>query len=318
MNSIKNNIDLSVIIPSRSPAYLKNTIEDILKKSETNIEVIVVLDGIWTNEIVEDKRVIYIHHGTQADNKGMRAGINKGVALSKGKYIMKCDEHVMFGQGFDRILIADCKDDWLVIPRRKRLDPDKWEIEVDKRPDIDYMIIDYPFATPYDIKCGLHGAEYRDMYYKRKDILIDDVMTCQGSCYFLSRKLWDSVIHELDDVNYGTFTMEAQELTNKVWLSGGRVIVNKKTWYAHAHKGSKGKGYNFTNAQYKKHQEDKEKGRVYAIDYWLNTKDYKYPFSWLVEKFWPLPGWPIDWKERIKTDRLHDFSATYKTYEYKK
>jgi len=62
-------IDLSVIIPSRSPQYLKNTIEDILKKSETNIEIIVVLDGIWTTEIVEDKRVIYIHHGTQSDHK---------------------------------------------------------------------------------------------------------------------------------------------------------------------------------------------------------------------------------------------------------
>ena len=84
------------------------------------------------------------------------------------------------------------------------------------------------------------------------------------------------------------------------------------------HKGNKGKGYNFTNEQYKKHQESKERGRVYAIDYWLNTKDYKYPFSWLVDKFWPVPGWPIDWKERIKIDRAKDFSTTYKTYEYKK
>ena len=248
----------------------------------------------------------------------MRAGINKGIALSKGKYIMKIDEHCMVGQGFDRILIADCPDNTLVVPRRLRLDADNWKIAEDKRPPIDYMIIDYPFATPYDIKCGLHGAEHREMYYKRKDVMIDDLMTMQGSAYFLSRKLWDSVIHELDDINYGTFTIEAQELTNKVWLSGGRVIVNKNTWYAHMHKGNKGKAYHFTNAQYKKHQEDKERGRVYAIDYWLNTKDYKYPFSWLIEKFWPVPGWPVDWKDKIKTDRAHDFSATYKTYEYKK
>jgi len=310
-------IDLSVIIPSRSDSYLRKTIEDLLAKSETSIEIIVVLDGIWTDSYVEDPRVMYIHHGTVHNSRGMRASINRGVAISKGKYIMKIDEHCMVSQGYDRVLIADCEDDWLVVPRRYRLDPEKWENIEDGRPPIDYMIIDYPFARPFDDTCGLHGAEHKQAYYYRKDVLIDDLMTMQGSCYFLSRKLWDKVIVEMDDEKYGPFTMEAQELTNKVWLSGGRCVVNKNVWYSHYHKGKRGKGYGFSGAQYEKFMEAKEKGRQYAIDYWLTTKDFKYDFEWLVDKFSPIPGWPEDWKTKIKTDVSKDFrySPDYRTWK---
>ncbi|MFK5165339.1 glycosyltransferase, partial [Propionibacterium freudenreichii] len=62
------------------------------------------------------------------DNRGMRPAINAGVSISKGEYIMKCDEHVMFDQGFDVKLIADCEDNWVVIPRRKRLNAEDWTL----------------------------------------------------------------------------------------------------------------------------------------------------------------------------------------------
>lgn len=303
---------ISVIIPSRNDQFLNKTIKDLLKNAEGEIEIIVILDGYWCTDIVEDKRVIYIHHGTIHNNKGMRASINKGVLASKGEYIMKIDEHCMVGRGFDTKLKADCEEDWVVVPRRLRLDAENWTLISDGRPPIDYMFIDYPFKTKGDVTDGLHGAEWRDKHYERKDILIDDLMTMQGSCYFMTRKHWETCIKEMDDINYGPFTMEAQEITNKTWLSGGRVIVNKKTWYAHWHKGSKGKGYGFSTEQYKQFSRDKEKGRVYAIEYWLNTKDYKYDFGWLVDKFSPLPNWPDNWREQIKIDSQYDFSKVGK------
>lgn len=301
-------INVSVIIPSRNDQFLNKTIHDLLDKSEKSVEVIVVLDGYWPSGIVEDKRVLYAHHGTFHNSKGMRASINRGVSVSKGTYIMKIDEHCMVDQGWDRKLIEDSEDNYVVIPRRKRLDAEKWELTNDGRPDIDYMFIDYPYKTKGDITDGLHGAEDRERGKARQGIEIDDVMTMQGSCYFMSRKHWDTVIKEMDELHYGPFTMEAQEISNKTWLSGGRVIVNKKTWYAHYHKGTKGKGYGFSTEQYKQFSRDKEKGRLYAIEYWLNTKDYKYNFDWLVDKFWPLPNWPLNWKEQIKEDAQYDFS----------
>jgi glycosyltransferase involved in cell wall biosynthesis len=300
---------LSVIIPSRQPQYLQKTIDDLLVKAEGEIEIIVILDGYWPDPIIrDDARVKILHHGMFHDNYGMRASINKGVAISIGTHILKCDEHTMWDQGYDLKLKADCEDDWVVIPRRYRLDAEEWKIIEDGRPPIDYMQLDYPYKRPYDRTCGLYGAEDRERGYQRAEHLIDDVMTMQGSAYFMTRKHWDNCIGQLDAEHYGQFNHEAQEISNKTWLSGGRVIVNKKTWYAHLHKGKSGKGYGFTTEQYKNHQVSKEKARLYAIDYWLNTKDYKYDFDWLLKKFNPK-GWPENWQEQVEIDKLKDFST---------
>jgi hypothetical protein len=128
----------------------------------------------------------------------------------------------------------------------------------------------------------------------------------------MKKSYWDKLFPDgLDDINYGTFTQEAQEIGNKVWLSGGRLVVNKKTWYAHWHKGKHGKGYGFSNEQYKRHLEGTERGRLYCIDYWLHTKDYDHDFTWLLQKFWPVPTWPENWQEQIEIDKAKDFSSTY-------
>lgn len=297
---------ISIIISSRCDTYLQKTVDDLLEKAEGEIEIIVVLDGIWTL-LKDDPRVIIIHQGEVHDNLGMRSAINAGVGIARGEYIMKVDEHVMMDKGYDVKLVADCQDDWLVVPRRHRLDAEKWEIIEDGRPPVDYMIIDYPYQRPHDKTCGMHGAEYKQP--DKDNVLIDDLMTMQGSCWFIKKSYFEQLFPEgLDEEHYGTFTQEAQELSNTVWLSGGRVVVNKKTWYAHLHKGNKGKGYGFSTEQYKRHSEGMEKGRLYCMEYWLNTKDYKYDFAWLVDKFKP-PGWKDTWKEDILKDRLTDYST---------
>jgi glycosyltransferase involved in cell wall biosynthesis len=303
-------IDLSVIIPDRNgQPYLQKTIDDLLNKAEGDIEIIVVCDGLWPDPpLKDDPRVLIIHHGTVHNNLGMREGINRGVALSKGKYIMKIDEHCMVDQGFDTKLKADCDEDWVVIPRRKRLEPDSWKLQIDGRPDIDYMYIEYPYLKAFDKTQGLHGAEWKRP--ERANILIDDNPTMQGSCYFMPRAYWDRLFpNGLDSENYGTFTQEAQEVSMTAWLTGGRVIVNKNTWYAHFHKGKRGKGYGFSQEQYKRHMEGTEKGRLYCINKWLYTKDYKYDFDWFVnEKFPTMPGWEGNWRERLEQDRKKDYS----------
>lgn len=304
---------LSVIIPSRSPQYLKKTVEDLFTKAQGEVEVIVVYDGIWaTSEEVpiDNPKLIQIHHGEVHNNIGMRGSINAGMDIANGEYVMKVDEHTMMDEGYDLKLITDCQDDWVIIPRRKRLEPDTWELIEDGRPPIDYMSIDYPYQRPYDKTCGLHGAEWKRP--DRADILIDATPTMQGSCYFLKKSYWDKLFPDgLDDEHYGTFTQEAQEISNKVWLSGGKVMVNKKTWYSHFHKGKRGKGYGFSRKQYVEHLKGTEKGRLYSIEYWLYTEDYLHDWVWFVSKKFPdMPGWE-DWEERVRWDELQDFSATY-------
>lgn len=300
---------LSIIIPSRQPQYLQQTIDDLLIHAEGEVEVIVIFDGIWPDPIIKDHpKVIVLHQGTIHANKGMKEAINDGIRVSKGQYIMKIDEHCSVDQGYDLKLIRDHQPDWVQIPRRKRLDAESWTLINDGRPDIDYMAVEYPYNRPFDKTQGLHGAEWKRP--ERAEIMLDDTPTMQGSCYFMTRAHWDSVIKRLDSEHYGPFTMEAQEVSLATWLSGGQVKVNKNTWYAHWHKGRTGKGYGFSTEQYKNHSILNEKGRLYAINYWLYTKDYKYDWGWFVtQKFPTMPGWSADWLARVDVDRMQDYST---------
>lgn len=302
---------VSIIIPDRNgQPFLQQTIDGLLSAAEGDIEVIVVADGVWPDPVLKQHpQVILLHHGTVHDNYGMRESINKGIAISSGKYIMKIDEHCQVPPGFDTILKADCDDDWVVVPRRKRLDAENWKLQEDGRPDIDYMYIEYPFAKEFDKTQGLHGAEWRERAKERASILVDDNPTMQGSCYFTTRAYWDKLFpNGMDNENYGSFTQEAQEISMAVWFSGGRFIVNKKVWYAHYHKGKRGKGYGFSREQYKKHMEGTERGRLYCINKWLNTKEYLHDFEWFINRFPDMPGWEGDWKARLEADKKKDYS----------
>lgn len=294
---------LSIIIPDRQEQFLQKTVNDLLAKAEEEIEICVVMDGIWNKDFnYGQKNVVVIHHGTVQNSRGMRASINAGVAVAKGEYIMVLDGHCAFSQGYDRILKEDCEEHDVVIPRRGRLDPEKWEAIKDGRADIDYMAIDFPLRKENSRGLGLHGIEDKQRGIDRKDILYDEVLTCQGSCYFLKKKFWE-IIGPLDDENYGHFAQEAQEISFRVWLIGGRMMVNKRVKYLHLHKGSRwGRNYGFSNAQYKKHGESVQKGRVFCNDFWLNNRWDKriHDFKWLIEKFMPMNGWPDDWKEQFK------------------
>lgn len=301
---------VSIIIPDRhGQPFLQQTIDDLLAKAEGDIEIIVAMDGTWADPVLKnDKRVIIIHHGTVHDNLGMRESINKGVAISTGEYIMKLDEHCSVNQGFDTILKKDCENNWVVIPRRKRWDAEKWEMINDGRQDIDYMQVDYPYLKPFDKTQGLHGAEWKRP--ERAEIMIDLTPTMQGSCYFMKRSYWDKLFpHGLDSENYGTFTQEAQEISMAAWLSGGQVVVNKNAYYAHFHKGKRGKGYGFSNEQYKRHMEGTERGRIYCINKWLYTKEYEFDLDWFINVMFPdMPGWEGNWRERLEADKNKDYS----------
>lgn len=302
--------DLSIIIPVRYEKYLEKTVDDIFEKAQGSIEVIVVLDGYWPDPPLENRdNLIIIHHGTVEENKGMRQSINAGMDISKGKYLMKTDGHCLFDHGFDTKLIADCKDNWVVIPRRYRLNPEKWAVAVDTRPPIDYHYLTYPFKETHNPSKGFHGDEWRRKYYERQDTLIDNTMSAQGSLYFTSRKWWFKMIAPMNVDVYGPFTNEAQEICNNTWCGGGRVVVNKKTWYAHWHK--RRKGYQFTKDRHKFHQAERLRGNINCTNYWLDNKFSKkiHDFEWLIDKFSPVPTWPKNWKEKIKIDRKR-FSAS--------
>lgn len=283
---------LSVIIPSRNERFLPQTVADLFQKAAGEIEVIAVLDSWWPDPPLPDYPNLILIHRSEA--KGMRAAINAAAGIARGKYLMKVDAHCMFQEGFDEVLKADCDLDWLVIPRRHRLDAENWCLQEVGKPPIDYHYLSCPITNRDGY--SMHGNIWPERTRERSgpEYDIDDTMSFQGSLWFCHKRYFDEFIGPLSEVGYGTFSQEPQEIGMKVWLGGGRIITNKKTWYAHLHKGrTYGRGYFMSKSEV-------VNGHEYSARFWMNDCWEKRvrDISWLVEKFAPVPTWPADWQSR--------------------
>lgn len=283
---------VSIIMPARHELYLAQTVDDLLQNVTGDVEVIVVLDGYWPDKLPkDDKRLTLVHR----EKKGMREGINAGVKVAKGKYILKLDAHCRVAYGFDEVLSSECEDNWIVIPRRYSLEYDTWSPKR-YRPFVDYEYLRWPFAETRRGREGLRAWVWDERIIQRVDKELDENMTFQGSSWLMNRDYFINSLGFLDSEGYGTFIGEAQELGLKCWLGGGKIMTNKKTWYAHLWKGvpyreayNKMYGVPYTRLGPTEFKE----GNKFVIDYWLNNKwpERKHNLEWLIDRFSPVPSW---------------------------
>ena len=296
---------LSIIIPSYKEPLLDQTIDSLLQNAEGEIEIIPVLDGYQsTLPVTDDHRVKVLH---LENNLGMRGAINAGLALAKGDFIMKIDAHCMVGPGFDRIMSENCADNWLLIPRRYSLDEVRWKRD-ESRPIRDYHYIRFPENSKYyghTLSIGNWSQMTRARQEHKYDI--DEVMTLQGSCWFANRKYFMEHVGFLDDrtETYGTFAGDQQEIGLKYWLNGGENKVIKKTWYAHLAKRKRHYHSGLYERLFKMNSRTIA-SHTWSTKHWMNDREpnMTHPFSWLLEKFWPVPTWPENWKEVWESYKL--------------
>lgn len=278
---------LSVIIPAKNELYLEKTIRDVLQNARGEVEVLVVLDGWLPEPRIEigDERAIFFHF---PEGIGQRQAINFAARKARGKYVMKLDAHCAVDEGFDVKLAADCAYDWTVIPRMYNLDVETWKPKKHKRTD--YMHIG--LRPNGELRTEYYGGQEFKRQHAKPD-LIDDTMSCMGPGFFMHKdRFW-----ELGgcDETHGGWGQQGIEVACKAWLSGGRLVVNKKTWFAHWFRGGGGPGF-----PYRLSGRAVEAARAYSKDLWMGDK---WPlatrkFSWLIEKFKP-PGWCVDGKPRL-------------------
>jgi glycosyltransferase involved in cell wall biosynthesis len=269
--------------------------------------VIAIIDGEWPDPPLEDRPNLQVVKFGQPH--GMRAGINAGANLATGEYLLKCDAHCAFAYGFDEVLKADCDDNWVVIPPRYSLDAENWKIDDNGKPRRDYHYLCYcdPFKN-HDP--GMHGVEDWGRCKERSDPMydIDDNMSAQGSCWLMPKKHFTDFLGGLSEVGYGSFSQEFQEIGLKTWLGGGRVVVNKKTWMAHLHKGSRyGRMWHMS----RKDHEGIVASHAWSSWFWMTNQPFKgrvHNIDWLIDKFWPIPTWPEDWKTK------YDYSTIYGSF----
>ena len=323
--------DLSIVIPARNEMFLGRTIENILENMQGNTEIIAIMDGDSPNPgIPNDPRVRVLQF---SQSIGQRAATNRGVALSTAKYIMKCDAHCAFDKGFDVKMLAEMHDDWTMVPTMKNLHafdwvcpdghrryqgpsgpcearlPDGQVCKKETTRDILWFAKPSPNSTSYCFDSTPHFQYFRD-YSKRPEAQgeIVETMSLQGSCFMLTRdKYWEL---NICDEEFGSWGSQGIEVAVKTWLSGGRVMVNKKTWYAHMFR-TQGGDFGFP---YPIRGSDQEKAKSFAKDLFFNDKWplQKKPLSWLIEKFWPVPGWTDADLEKLKANTFR-FSDTEKS-----
>jgi glycosyltransferase involved in cell wall biosynthesis len=328
--------ELTIVIPARNEMFLAKTIEDILANIEGDTEIIACLDGAWANPgIVDNPKVVLVHY---SESIGQRAATNQAVKLSKAKYVMKCDAHCAFDKGFDVKMMAEMHNDWTMVPVMKNLHafdwvcpdghrryqgpsgpcqtrlPDEQVCGKETTRDILWQAKPSPNSVSYCFDSAPH-FQYFGAYAKRPEGQgeITETMSLQGSCWMLTReKYWEL---NVCDENFGSWGSQGIEVAVKTWLSGGAVIVNKKTWYAHMFRtqgGDFGFPYPISGSQ-------QEHAKSFARDLFFNNKWDKQvrPFSWLVEKFWPVPGWTDEDLKQLKanTFRFPDKPTETKSME---
>lgn len=316
---------VSVIIPACNEGFLQATIDSLLDGAAGDVQIIPVIDGgPWPDPPLRDDKRVWIMRNNES--MGMRQSFNAASKIASGEFLMKCDGHCIFAPGWDQALKADCADDWIAVPTRHSIDGDAWkqlprdgDQAVLKR-HFNYHYLTFPYS-PSMYGYGLHGKTFspsRDKNHPRvpsanaqvnalrERYQIDDLMSFQGSCWFTTAVNF-ARLGDLDHANY-YFYSESIEVGMRQWASGGRVVINKKTWYAHYHKGNNnlhtidgriGRGFYLSLRR-------KRESEAFATDFWLNDRwpktvltfeKFIERFAWLMDRIPEPERWPVDWND---------------------
>ena len=318
--------DLSILIPARNEMFLARTIEDILANIEADTEIIAVVDG-KTKEppIPQNDRVIVIY---LTESIGQRAATNLACKLSKAKYVMKIDAHCSFDKGFDRKMIEAFKisgDNVTMVPVMRNLWAFDWKcyhcglrtyqgptpekcskcgISDKIRRKMLWIGKNNPQSTSYCFDSTPHFQYFEDWKHRpqyengKAEKGLTETMSLQGSCWMLTREKYWSL--NVCDEAFGVWGSQGIEVAVKTWLSGGQVLVNHKTWYAHMFR-TQGGDFGFP---YKISGRVQREAQTFARNLFFDNNWPKQvrPLSWLVEKFWPVKGWTDEDLAKLKAD----------------
>lgn len=295
--------------------FLTQTIQDLLEHSETDMEIIVVLDGEWANPPVpQDPRVNVIY---VPESVGQRGATNLAAKLSKAKYVVKCDAHCSFDQGWDRKMIEAFEkvgDNAIIVPVMKNLHVFDWKCyhcgwkkyqgptptkcdSCGKTDKLRRKMVWQPKrginSTSFSFDSEPHFQYFEDWKHRpqyvkdKEEKRLTETMSLQGSFFMATReKYWEL---KLSDEEMGNWGNQGIELAGKMWLSGGAVYCYHDTWYAHMFR-TQGGDFGFPYEQSGKHV-SRTKKRVWELLLQKNSPKQIYPVSWLVRKFWPVTGW---------------------------
>lgn len=301
--------ELSVLIPARNEMFLRRTVEDVLANSRSETEVIAVLDG-YEHELPNDPRVKVLRTAAAV---GQRAATNLAAHAASGRYVMKLDGHCAMAEGFDATLLEDFEalgDDVTLVPRMYNLHAFDWVCE-------SCGLATYQGVQPERcVQCGSEPHRMAMIWRPRWNRLTEswrfdrqlqfqywpahaktisgdyvETMSFIGACMAISReRFWR--LGGMDE-NHGSWGQFGTEWACKSWLSGGRLVTTRRTWFGHLFRTGNFSRNGASPWPYPISQQQIDRAREYSRDLWLNDRWplAVRPLSWLVERFQPVPGW---------------------------
>lgn len=294
-------VELAILIPARNEEFTTRTVQDILEHIELDTHIYVGFDGCPMSPDLPD--VPNVHVLISNEPIGQRAITNRLCKLTDAPYIMKIDAHCAFDQGFDRKMVEKMEPDITMVPVMRNLHAFDWVCPDGHRryqgpsgpckmcgkpttKDVVWIAKINPQSTAYRFDREMH-FQYWNEWGRKQTGDLTETLSIQGSCFLLTReKYWElDISSETDFKNWG---QQGVEVACKTWLSGGRVLVNRTTWYAHMFR-TQGGDFSFpwpnSTRDVLKNREVSKK--LFEQNGWPGAKR---PFSWLIEKFNP-PGW---------------------------
>lgn len=151
--------------------------------------------------------------------------------------------------------------------------------------DIRWIAKTNPINTCYRFDKTMHFKYWNDYGKKLKGDLTE-TLSIQGSCFMLTKEKW----FELDicSESFNSWGQQGVEVACKTWLSGGRVLVNRTTWYAHLFRTQGGDfGFPYDHPQSKIDENRELSKELFRDNKWEKAV---LPFEWLIAKFNP-PEW---------------------------
>lgn len=311
-------VDLSILIPSRNEEWLAQTVQDITSNIRGNTEIIVVLDGAPADPPLKvNPKVTIIYH---PQSVGQRAATNDAAKLAKGKYLMKIDAHCAVDEGFDVKMLDAFKitgDNVTMIPGMKNLHVFDWVCpkgcdyrhyqgrsdvagKCDKCGETAIKELVWfpkpsPWSTSFLFDKTLHFQYWRDYSRTPKGKAeyddpsgLNETMSIQGSCFMLTKERY--LYLDICSEDFHSWGQQGVEVACKTWLSGGRVICNRNTWYGHMFRTQGGDfSFPYENPQSLVNENRELSRKLFQQNQWPKATR---SFQWLLDYFNP-PNWSI-------------------------
>lgn len=304
---------------------LAETVTNVLANTSDQCEIVVVLDGYQPPqpERLNHPRVTVVHHSKSI---GQRAACNEAARIATGEWVCKLDAHCVVGPEFDARLLADMEPDWTVVPGQFNLHVSDWkckkcgwtqdhgvkpqqcgkckskfikQVKVWKPRDGQEgrrrtYTHNWRFDSTLTFQYWGEGAADKDYcdrhkipYRSHMDRPVHDIMCLLGACWAIKRDRYFDL--NICDEAFGSWGNQGVEVACKSWLSGGRLVVNQATWFAHFFRVG---GINFPYEGGGR----KERAVARSKELWLQNKWEKQtrPLQWLIDHFAPVPDWGDD------------------------